>query len=69
MATKVVRPRKTRGFDCLKMKDEIQAKILAEWEDRKAEFPSFVDFINARVEESPFGREMLRKLRRAQKGK
>jgi hypothetical protein len=69
MATKTIGPKRTKKFDCLKMMDEIQAKIMAEWEARKAEFPSFVDFINATAKESPFVQEIERKLRKANKGK
>ena len=43
---------KTKTFDCVEMKNRIQAERLAEYESRKGEFASYVDFINARVEDS-----------------
>jgi len=54
------RPKK---FDCVKMKEEIQKKILAEYEARKGEFSSFVDFINAKANESPWVRKMRRRVK------
>ena len=44
--------RKRKTFDCVEMKNRIQAERLAEYEARKAEFASYVEFINARVENS-----------------
>jgi len=44
--------RKTKAFDCVEMKNRIQAERLAEYESRKGEFASYVDFINARVQDS-----------------
>jgi len=43
---------KTKTFDCVEMKNRIQAEILAEYESRKDEFTSFEDFIEARARES-----------------
>ena len=43
---------KTKTFDCVEMKDRIQAKLWAEYQQRKAEFPSYLDFIRARNDES-----------------
>ncbi len=43
---------KTKTFDCVEMKNRIQAERLAEYETRKGEFASYVDFINARVKDS-----------------
>ncbi len=45
-------PTKTKTFDCVEMKNRIQAERLAEYESRKKEFASYVDFINARVKDS-----------------
>ncbi len=44
--------RKTKTFDCVEMKNRIQAERLAEYESRKGEFASYIDFINARVKDS-----------------
>ena len=43
---------KAKTFDCVEMKNRIQAEQLAEYESRKVEFASYVDFINARVKDS-----------------
>lgn len=43
---------KDKTFDCVEMKNRIQAERLAEYEARKGEFASYLDFINARVKES-----------------
>jgi hypothetical protein len=43
---------KTKTFDCVEMKNRIQAERLAEYDARKGEFASYVDFINARVKDS-----------------
>jgi len=45
-------PRKTKTFDCVEMKNRIQAERLAEYEATKDEFASYIDFINARVKDS-----------------
>jgi len=50
-----------KKFSCVKMKDDIQAKILGEYEARKGELSSFVDFINTRANESPWVRKMRRR--------
>jgi hypothetical protein len=52
-------PTKTKTFDCVEMKNRIQAERLAEYESRKDEFASYLDFINARVTDS----ELLRIVR------
>jgi hypothetical protein len=41
------------------MKDRIQAERLAEYEARKDEFSSYIDFVNARVKDSELA-EMVR---------
>ncbi len=43
---------KTKTFDCVEMKNRIQAERLAEYEARRSEFKSYLDFVNARVENS-----------------
>lgn len=52
---------KTKTFDCVEMKNRIQAERLAEYEARKDEFSSYVDFINARAKESPLWKALLNK--------
>ena len=53
---------KTKTFDCVEMKNRIQAKIMAEYEARKDEFPSFVEFIHARNRESERVKQLCKKL-------
>jgi len=43
---------KTKTFDCVDMKNRIQAERLAEYQARKEQFSSYLDFINARVQDS-----------------
>jgi hypothetical protein len=52
---------KTKTFDCVEMKNRIQAERLAEYEARKSEFASYVDFINARIENSELARSLAQK--------
>ncbi len=52
---------KSKAFDCVEMKNQIQAKRLAEYETRKDEFDSFIDFVNARSKESPVWNALLKK--------
>lgn len=52
---------KTKTFDCVEMKNRIQAQRLAEYEARKDEFDSYIDFINARVQKSPLWKALLEK--------
>ena len=42
----------TKTFDCVRMKNAIQAKRLAEYRERQREFSSYLDFVNARVRQS-----------------
>jgi hypothetical protein len=44
--------RKRKTFDCVEMKNRIQAERLAEYEARKSEFASYIDFIDTRVKNS-----------------
>lgn len=57
---------KTKTFDCVKMKNRIQADILAEYEARKGEFASFAEFLKAT--ESDWERETRQKLARSGSG-
>ncbi|MEN6449900.1 MAG: hypothetical protein ABFC96_05350 [Thermoguttaceae bacterium] len=43
---------KTKIFDCVEMKNRIQAERFAEYEAHKNEFTSYLDFINSRVKDS-----------------
>ena len=55
---------KTKTFDCVEMKNRIQAERLAEYESRKGEFTSYVDFINARVKDSELMKIVQQKLQK-----
>jgi hypothetical protein len=52
---------KTKTFDCVEMKNRIQAEIQAEYEARRNEFPSFVEFVRAAAGDSEYARAMHRK--------
>ncbi|MGD0999848.1 MAG: hypothetical protein ABSA67_04030 [Candidatus Brocadiia bacterium] len=52
---------KTKTFDCVEMKNRIQAQRLAEYEAHKAEFGSYIDFVNARLKKSTVWKELARK--------
>ena len=52
---------KTKTFDCVEMKNRIQAQRLAEYEARKGEFASYIDFVNARVKRSPVWKALAKK--------
>ena len=52
-----------KTFDCVEMKNRIQAERMAEYETRKNEFPSYVDFIDARVKDSELANIMRQKTR------
>ncbi len=41
-----------KKFDCVEMKNRIQRDLRQEYEARKAEFASYVDFLNATANES-----------------
>ena len=52
---------KDKTFDCVEMKSRIQAERLAEYEARKGEFASYLDFINARVKDSELAQAIRQK--------
>ena len=52
---------KTKTFDCVEMKNRIQAERMAEYESRKDEFSSFLDFVRARKHESEWLRQVRKK--------
>ena len=58
---------KTKTFDCVEMKNRIQAERMAEYEARKNEFSSYLDFINARMKNSELAKSIHRKLKRGKK--
>ena len=43
---------KLKTFDCVEMKREAQERLHAEYDRRRSEFASYVDFLNAKAQES-----------------
>ena len=43
---------KAKTFDCVDMKNRIQQQLRQEYEERKAEFASYAEFINKTSSES-----------------
>ena len=52
---------KSKTFDCVQMKRQAQEKLRAEYERRRSEFGSYVEFLNAKAEESELWRSIRRK--------
>jgi hypothetical protein len=44
---------KEKTFDCVEMKDRIQRDLMKEFQARRSEFASYVDFINATANQNP----------------
>jgi len=49
---------KTKTFDCIASKRQAQRRLREEYEKRTGEFDSYVDFINAKVHENEWARQM-----------
>jgi hypothetical protein len=47
-----------KSFDCVEMKNKIQADMQAEYESRQHEFNSFVEFVKASAANSDYARAM-----------
>lgn len=60
---------KTKTFDCVEMKNRIQAELYAEYQSRKSEFGSYLDFVNARVKDSELMKAMRQKMQDQEKAK
>jgi hypothetical protein len=55
---------KTKTFDdCVEMKREAQRRLRAEYEARRGEFASYIEFINRTIYEHPWEREAWAKAR------
>lgn len=48
---------RTKSFDCVAMKNRIQAKLMEEYQARKGEFGSYADFIAASANEHEWCRK------------
>ena len=57
--------KKKKTFDCVEMKHKAQEKLRAEYEARKDEFPSLIEFLNAKADESELGKFIRAKIARA----
>lgn len=55
---------KNKTFDCVEMKNRIQAEIQAEYDAHRAEFPSFVEFVKNASAHSEYARAMREKFGR-----
>lgn len=53
---------KTKTFNCVEMKNRVQAEILAEYERQKDKFASFAEFL--KTTESEWERRMREKMTR-----
>lgn len=53
---------KAKTFDCVEMKNRIQAERWAEYQAHKDEYESYIDFVLARAERSEWVRKVERKL-------
>jgi hypothetical protein len=51
--------KKNKDFDCVEMKQDAQRKLWEEYESRKGEFASYVEFISAKAKTS----QLLKDLR------
>ena len=55
MTSKIETP---KAFDCVEFKRQSQQRLRAEYEERKSEFDSYVDFIRAKVMENEWSRRI-----------
>ena len=53
---------KTKTFDCVEMKRKAQARLRSEYESRRAEFDSIVDFVNVKAEQSEVAKMVRAKI-------
>lgn len=58
-----------KTFDCVEMKRRAQEELMAEYEQRKHEFSSIADFINAKSRESEWQRSLWDKIEQPQTAK
>lgn len=50
-------------FDCVEMKNRVQAELMREYEARKSEFPSYESFIVATADQDPWIVTLREKIR------
>jgi hypothetical protein len=56
---------KTKTFDCVEIKNRIQAERMAEFEAHRDEYGAYVEFVRARCERSDWRRRQMARLRKA----
>ncbi len=56
---------RTKTFDCVEFKHRAQEKLMAEYEARKDEFASEIEFLNAKADESEIAKVIRAKIARA----
>ena len=61
--------KKNKPFDCVEMKERIQAEIRADYEARKDQFASYADYLEASIKEDPWASAVLEKLTGGEKAK
>ena len=54
---------RAKTFDCVEMKNQIQAKRRAEYEARKGEFASYEEFVHAHAAASEWVNQMRQRFR------
>ncbi len=59
---------KTKAFDCVEFKRRSQERLMAEYEARKDEFSSEIEFLNAKAEESDIAKAVRAKIASARAG-
>ena len=52
-----------KAFDCVEFKRQSQQRLRAEYEERRNEFDSYVDFIRAKVMEDEWSRRIWERAR------
>ena len=53
---------KAKAFDCVALKRGAQERLMAEYETRKGEFASEVEFLNAKAAESEIAKALREKI-------
>ena len=59
---------RVKTFDCVEFKHRAQERLMAEYEARKDEFASEVEFLNAKADESEIAKIVRAKIARAKAG-
>ena len=54
--------RTAKDFDCVEFKRQSQERLTAEYEERKDEFGSYVDFIRAKVLEDEWASQLWKSI-------